>query len=116
MDVARQALEILDRRLNELNSKFKTLEEFTLDENDNIHKNLDGRKAAEVEVKETITFLECRVSSLVGRFMDMMEAMNARVKTLKEDVEEGRYATTARERADKIEASKPPIFKDVDNA
>lgn len=89
VDAPCQAVEFLGKCLNEFNSKFTTLEKFTLEENDNIHKDLDGQKAAEVEVKEAFTSLECQVMALEGRFIDMLEAMNAIVKALEESLRKG---------------------------
>uniref|UniRef100_M1E121 Uncharacterized protein n=1 Tax=Solanum tuberosum TaxID=4113 RepID=M1E121_SOLTU len=43
VDIASQAVKILPKRLNEVDSKFKILEDFTLKENDNICKELEGR-------------------------------------------------------------------------
>ena len=43
MEVARQAVEILGRRMNVADRKFKNLEDFTLKEIKIIHKQLEGR-------------------------------------------------------------------------
>ena len=43
VEMARQAVEILGRRLNGEDKKFKTLEDFSLEENDNIQKELEAR-------------------------------------------------------------------------
>ena len=53
--MARQAVEILGRRLNGEDKKFKTLEDFSLEENDNIRKELEARQWAEFKMKEAIT-------------------------------------------------------------
>ena len=42
VEMARQAVEILGRRLNGTDRKFKTLEDFALEENDNIRKELEA--------------------------------------------------------------------------
>lgn len=42
-------MEILGECLNEVDDKFKTLKDFTLDENDNINKELEEHKHAEYE-------------------------------------------------------------------
>uniref|UniRef100_M1DUH7 Uncharacterized protein n=1 Tax=Solanum tuberosum TaxID=4113 RepID=M1DUH7_SOLTU len=42
IEMARQTVELLGRCLNEVDGKFKTLEEFTLEENGNICKELEG--------------------------------------------------------------------------
>ena len=41
VEVVRQAIEILGRRMNVADGKFKTLEDFTLDETENIRKELE---------------------------------------------------------------------------
>uniref|UniRef100_M1DBY7 Uncharacterized protein n=1 Tax=Solanum tuberosum TaxID=4113 RepID=M1DBY7_SOLTU len=61
VETARQAVEILGRRLNVADGKFKTLEDFTLEETENLRKELEGRQRAEFEMKEAITSLECRL-------------------------------------------------------
>ena len=43
MEVTIQAVEILGRRMNVTYNKFKTLEDFTLEETKNIRKELEGR-------------------------------------------------------------------------
>ena len=59
MEVARHAVEILGRRMNVSDSKFKNLEDSTLEEIKNIHKKLEGRQWIEFEMKKAITCLEC---------------------------------------------------------
>uniref|UniRef100_M1AKD3 Uncharacterized protein n=1 Tax=Solanum tuberosum TaxID=4113 RepID=M1AKD3_SOLTU len=61
VEVARQAVEILGRRMNVADGKFKTLEDFTLEETENIRKELERRQWAEFKMKEAITSLECRL-------------------------------------------------------
>ena len=56
--MARQDVKILGRHMNVTDSKFKTLEEFTLEEKENICKELES---AEFEMKEAITSLYCRL-------------------------------------------------------
>ena len=48
VEVARQAIEILGRRMNVADSKFKTLEDFTLEETESIQKELEGSPAGRV--------------------------------------------------------------------
>ena len=55
--MARQAVEILGRRMNATERKFKTLEDFTLEETENIRTELEGRQQAEFEMKEATTSL-----------------------------------------------------------
>lgn len=52
------AEEILGRCMNVEDDKFKTLEDFTLEETENIRKELEGHKRAEFQMKEVITSLE----------------------------------------------------------
>ena len=59
VEVAWQAVEILGRRLNVADGKFKTLADFTFEETQNIRKELEGRQRAEFEMNEAITSLEC---------------------------------------------------------
>lgn len=54
VDIARLAVENLGKCLNEVDVKFKTFEEFTLKENDNICKELEGPKHAEYAMKKTL--------------------------------------------------------------
>ena len=85
VEMARQAVEILGRRLNGADSKFKTLEDFTLEENNNIRKELGARQRAEFETKETITSLEFRLMEALSA----IESFKAEVEALKEDREVG---------------------------
>ena len=66
MEVARKSVEILGRRMNVADDKFKTLQDFTLEETENIHKELVGRHQAEFEIKEAITFLKCRLVDVLN--------------------------------------------------
>jgi len=68
-------VEIIGKHLNKVDTKFITLEDFTFDEND-IRKELEGRRHEEYEMKETITFLKCR----------LMEAFNT-IKAIKAENE-----------------------------
>uniref|UniRef100_M1DQ09 Uncharacterized protein n=1 Tax=Solanum tuberosum TaxID=4113 RepID=M1DQ09_SOLTU len=83
IETVRQAVEILDRRLNVADGKFKTLEDFILKETDNIRKKLEGRQRAEFEMKEAITFLEFRLMEALST----IDTMKAEMKALKEGVE-----------------------------
>jgi len=44
---------ILDTRFNKVDYKFKTLEDFTFDENENICKELEAHRHAEYEMKKS---------------------------------------------------------------
>ncbi|XP_055822010.1 uncharacterized protein LOC129890490 [Solanum dulcamara] len=83
VDAARQAVEILGKRLNKVDGKFKSLEEFTLEKNNNIRKELEVRKATEYEIKEVITFLECRLMDALST----MDTMKAEMGALKGDID-----------------------------
>ena len=61
-------MEILGRRMNVANGKFKTLEDFILEETESIRKDLEDRQRDEFEMKEAITSFECR-------FMDMLSTI-----------------------------------------
>lgn len=54
---ARKSIDILGRRMNVDKGMFKTLEDFTLEETDNINKKLEGRQRAEYRLKKDITSL-----------------------------------------------------------
>ena len=58
VETERQVVEILGECMNVADGKFKTLEDFTLEDTDSISKELEGHQRAEFEVKEVITFLE----------------------------------------------------------
>ena len=102
--MARQAVEILGRRLNGEDNKFKTLEDFTLEENDNIRKELEARQRAEFEMKVTITSLEFRLMEALGA----IESLEAEVDALKEDMEVGGSTSLDRERESRVEAPRHP--------
>ena len=93
VEVARQVVEILGRRMNVADDKFMTLEDFTFEENKNISKELEGRQRAEFKMKEAITSLECRlwdvlnaketITSFECRLMEVMstlETMKGKIK------------------------------------
>ena len=54
-------MEILGRHLNKVDDKFKTLKHFTLEENDHICKELEGRQRAEFDMKKVTSSMECRL-------------------------------------------------------
>ncbi|KAH0715262.1 hypothetical protein KY284_008167 [Solanum tuberosum] len=108
VEVARQDVEILGRCMNVADGKFKTLEDFTLEETENIRKELQGHQRAEFEMKEGITSLEFRLMEV----LNIIETM----KALKEGVEAGGSSSFDRDREAKVEALKPPMFKGVRDA
>lgn len=50
VQTTKQAMEKLGRHMNVVDNKLKTLEEFTLNETDNIRKKLEGRQRDEFEM------------------------------------------------------------------
>ncbi|MDV3181174.1 MAG: hypothetical protein Q8830_03030 [Candidatus Phytoplasma australasiaticum] len=81
------------------------MEKFILEENDSIHKESDGSNATEYEVKEAITFLECRLMDALSRMETInakMKAINARMKALKEGLKERRCSVSTRDREARI--------------
>ena len=98
--------------MNASDSKFKTLEDFTLEENNNIRKELEGRQRAEYEMKEAITSLEFRFMEVLGR----NEALKADVKALKDGGEVIGSIAPDRDREASVEAPNPHMFKGVRNA
>ncbi|KAH0746030.1 hypothetical protein KY285_007687 [Solanum tuberosum] len=107
VDMVRQAIEILGRRLNWVDDKFKTLKDFTLEENDNIHKEMEVHKHADYEMKEIITFLGCRLMDALST----IETMKIEIEALKGGIKAGGFVTSNADREVKIEAPKPPMFK-----
>ena len=105
-------MEILGRHMNVADDKFKTLKDFTFEENENIHKELEGRQRVRFKMKEAITSLEWRLMDA----LPMIKTLKAKVKTLKKGVEVGGSASPDRDRESRVEAPKPPIFKGVCDA
>ncbi|TMW90213.1 hypothetical protein EJD97_016052 [Solanum chilense] len=108
-EVARHAVEILGWRMNVADSKFKTLEDFTLEETQSIFKKMERRQWAEFEMKEFMTSMECRIMEALSK----IETMKAKIKALKEGAEVGGSSLFNRDRDAKVEAFKPPMFKGV---
>ena len=98
--------------MNGADSKFKILQDLTLEDNDNIQKELEARQRAEFETKETITSLEFRLMEALGA----IESLKAEVEALKEDREVGGSTSLDREREARVEFPRPPMFKGVRNA
>lgn len=74
VEKVRRAIEILGWRLNVVDGKFKTLQDFTIKETDNIHKELEEHQYFEFEMKEAITSVECRLMEALST----IETMKAR--------------------------------------
>ena len=104
MEVARQSVEILGRRLNVADRKFKNLEDFTLEEIKNIHKQLEGRQWDEFEMKEAITSFGCRFMEALR----IIETLNEVVMTLKESTEAGGSTSPDNDREAWLQVLKPP--------
>ena len=71
--------------MNVANGKFKTLGDFTLEETENIHKELEGHQKAKFEMKEAITSFECRFIESLGT----IEYLKDKVMMLKEGTDAG---------------------------
>ena len=84
--------------MNVADGKFKSLEDFTLEENESIQKELEGRQWAEFEMQEVITSLECQLIEA----LDIIEMLKAEVKALKEGVEVGGSASPDRDREARV--------------
>ena len=69
VETVRRAMEILGQRLNVVDGKFKTLEDFNLEETRNIFKELERCQQAEFEMKEVITSLECRLMEVLSTIL-----------------------------------------------
>lgn len=61
VEVTRYVVEILGRHMNVDDDKFKTVEDFTIEETEYICKELEERQQAEYNIKESITSFECRL-------------------------------------------------------
>uniref|UniRef100_M1D8Q3 Uncharacterized protein n=1 Tax=Solanum tuberosum TaxID=4113 RepID=M1D8Q3_SOLTU len=109
VETVRQVVEILGKRLNKVNGKFKTLEDFTIQKNDHIRKELEGRQRAEFKMKEAITSLECHLMEALST----IETMKVEMKALKKGMEVGRSSLFDPDREVKVEAPMPPMFKGV---
>ena len=89
VEMADQAIEVLGRRLNGVDRDFKAHENQSLGDVENLQKELDVRRRAELAMKESITSLEFR-------FLDattMIQTLKNKVVALEEESEVG--ATTS---------------------
>ena len=106
VEVSRQAVKIFGRRMNVGDNKFKTLEDFTLEKNENIWKELKSRQHSQFEMKEAITSLECRLMEVLNtketitllecqltEALGTIETRKAHVKALKKGVGVGGSAS-----------------------
>ena len=104
--VERKAIKILGRGMNVTDNKFKTLEDFTLEKNENIWKELKSRQHSQFEMKEAITSLECRLMEVLNtketitllecqltEALGTIETRKAHVKALKEGMGVGGSAS-----------------------
>ena len=85
VEMAMQAVEIIGQRLNRTGRDLKALEEYSLEEVEEVRKELEARQRSEYETKEAITSLEIRFREALGK----IESLKAKVATLEENREVG---------------------------
>ena len=90
--------------MNVADDKFKTLENFTLEEIENIRKEFGGLQHAEFKMKEAITSLEFRLMNTLRT----IETLKDEVKTLKEGVEVGGSTSLNHYREDMVDTPRDP--------
>ena len=112
VEMAMQAVEIIGQRLNRTGRDLKALEEYSLEEVEEVRKELEARQRSEYETKEAITSLEIRFREALGT----IESLKAKVATLEEDREVGGSSSHYQEREARVEAPKPPVFIGVRDA
>ena len=71
--------------------------------------SLECRLVDVVNAMETITSLECQVTEALS----LINTLKGKVKALKEGMEVGISSLFDRDREDKVESPKPPMFKGV---
>ena len=98
--------------MNRTDRDLKALEEYSLEEVENIRKELEALQRAEYETKEAITSLEIRFREALGT----IESLKAKVAALEEDREVGGSSSHDREREARVEAPKPPVLIGVCDA
>ena len=98
--------------MNRTDRDLKALEEYSLEEVENIRKELEALQRAEYETKEAITSLEIRFREALGT----IESLKAKVAALEEDRKVGGSSSHDREREARVEAPKPPVFIGVRDA
>ncbi|XP_059294573.1 uncharacterized protein LOC132047562 [Lycium ferocissimum] len=112
VNVGMDAIDIFGQRLGKVEGTVSVLEGHTLEEIESIRSDLEGRMQAEIEVKQTITALECKLMEALST----IDAMKAKIVALEEQVNVG-VTEAANDvvmmREAKIEAPKPPVFKVV---
>lgn len=109
------AVEIFGRRLGKVEGTFHVLDGNAIEDIESIRNDLEGHTQAEIEVRPTITTLEC----ILIEALSTIDSMNAKVEALEEQAEAGmteaaRNVVVIREA--KIKASKPPVFHGVHDA
>lgn len=95
--------------MNVADGTLKTLEDFTLEDTNNLRKELEGRQQAELKMKEVITFLECCLIEALST----IETIKVYMKALKDCVEDRGSTSYDRDREAKVKSPKPPIIKGV---
>ena len=64
VNAVRRVVQILSKPVNKVDINFKTLEDFSREDYNNIHKQLEECTHVECEMNEIITSLECSVIDL----------------------------------------------------
>ncbi|XP_070013663.1 uncharacterized protein [Nicotiana sylvestris] len=109
------AMEIFRQRLGKVEGTLNVLEGHTLEEIESIRNDLEGRTQTEMELRQTITALECRLMEALST----IDVMKAKIESLEEHVNAGMTEVANNvvvTREAKIEAPKPPVFKGVRDA
>ncbi|XP_070020232.1 uncharacterized protein [Nicotiana sylvestris] len=115
MNAGMDAVEIFAQRLGKVEGTLNVLEGHTLEEIESIRNDLEGRTQTEMELRQTITVLECKLMEALST----INAMKAKIESLKEHVNAGVTEVASNvvvTREAKIEAPKPPVFKGVRDA
>ena len=99
-----QVVKILVQRMNVADDKFKTLENFILEEIENIRKEFDGLQHGEFKMKEAITSLAFRLMNTLRT----IDTLKDKVKTLKEGVEVGGSTSLNHYREDMVDNLRDP--------
>ena len=115
MNAGMDAVEIVGQHLGKVEGTLSVLEGHTLEEIESIRNDLEGRTQTEMELRQTITALECRLMEALST----IDAMKAKIESLEEHVSAGVTEAASNvvvTREAKIEAPKPPVFKGVRDA
>ncbi|XP_070029011.1 uncharacterized protein [Nicotiana sylvestris] len=115
MNAGMDTVEIFGQRLGKVEGTLNVLDGHTLEEIESIRNDLEGHTQIEMELRQTIIALECRLMEA----LKTIDATKAKIESLEEHVNAGvtevaSNAVVTREA--KIEAPKPPVFKGVRDA